>query len=84
MNSEQRSTMAAVFAKPASGTIAWGDVETLLSAVGCRVVEGDGSRVRFEKDGIVATSHRPHPSKEAKRYQIRDARDCLTRLGMIS
>ena len=39
-----------------------------------------GSRVRFEKDGEIATFHRPHPGKEAKRYQVRDARDFLERI----
>ncbi len=47
------------------------------------MVEGDGSRVRFEKDRLVASFHRPHPVKEAKRYQIRDARDYLTELGIV-
>ena len=30
------------------------------------MIEGRGSRVRFEKDGEVETFHRPHPTKEAK------------------
>ena len=51
-------------------------------AAGARVIEGRGSRVRFEKDGEVATFHRPHPSKEAKRYQLRGARDFLKSLGV--
>jgi len=46
------------------------------------MIEGSGSRVRFEKDGKVASFHRPHPAKEAKRYQIRDARTFLTELGV--
>jgi hypothetical protein len=25
--------------------------------------------------------HRPHPAKEAKRYQVRDAREFLIKLG---
>ena len=36
----------------------------------------------IEKEGEVATFHRPHPAKEAKRYQVRDARDFLDRMGM--
>ncbi len=28
----------------------------------------------FELNGVVATFHRPHPHKEAKPYQIRDAK----------
>lgn len=82
MNNRHRKTLAAVFTDPVSGTIAWASVEVLLLAAGARLVEGRGSRVRFEKDGEVATFHRPHPEREAKRYQIRDARDFLERIGV--
>jgi hypothetical protein len=82
MNSKHRRTLDAVFADPVSGTIEWAAVEKLLVAAGAQVVEGRGSRVRFEKDGEVATFHRPHPAKEAKRYQVRDARDFLERIGV--
>ena len=82
MNSKHRKTLAAVFAEPVSGTVAWSDVEALLLAAGARLIEGRGSRVRFEKDGEVATFHRPHPAKEAKRYQVRDAREFLERIGV--
>jgi hypothetical protein len=81
MNRKHRTTLAAVFAKPTSGTIVWAEIESLFVAVGCRVIEGDGSRVRFEKNGVVASFHRPHPAKEAKHYQVRDARDYLTKIG---
>lgn len=82
MNSKQRKTLAAVFADPVSGTIAWDAIESLLKAAGCRVIEGSGSRVRFEYDGVIASFHRPHPEKEAKRYQVRDAREFLTKIGV--
>lgn len=82
MNSKQRRTLEAIFADPVSGTIAWDAVESLLKAAGCKVVEGSGSRVRFEFDGVIGTFHRPHPAKEAKRYQIRLAREFLTKIGV--
>jgi hypothetical protein len=82
MNSKHRRTLAAVFADPVSGTIEWTAVERLLVAAGAQVIEGRGSRVRFEKDGEVATFHRPHFAKEAKRYQVRDVRDFLERIGV--
>lgn len=82
MNSKHRKTLAAVFSDPVSGTLEWAAIESLLVAVGCKVVEGSGSRVRFEKDGKIASFHRPHPEKEAKRYQVRDARTYLTLLGV--
>ena len=82
MNSRHTRTIKAVFTTPTSGTIPWTDIERLLIAIGCQVVEGSGSRVRFEKDGLIASFHRPHPAKEAKKYQVEDARDYLTKLGM--
>jgi hypothetical protein len=82
MNSRHRKTLAAVFKNPVSATIEWAAIESLLKAVGARVIEGRGSRLRFEKDGEVATFHRLHPAKEAKRYQVRDARDFLERIGV--
>ncbi len=81
MNNRHRKTLAAVFKDPVSGTIEWAAIEGLLLAAGARLIEGRGSRVRFEKDGELATFHRPHPAKEAKRYQVRDARDFLERIG---
>ena len=82
MNNKQSKTLVAVFADPVSATIDWIAIEGLLIACGCRVIEGNGSRVRFEKDGIVAGFHRPHPAKEAKRHHVRDAREYLSKLGI--
>lgn len=82
MNSKQTKTLKAIFKDPVSGTIEWASVENLLVAVGCTIIEGNGSRVRFEKDGVIASFHRPHPAKEAKRYQVRDAREYLIKLGV--
>lgn len=82
MNSRQRKTLEALFKEPTSANIEWAAIESLLIAVGCRAVEGNGSRVAFERDGERESFHRPHPAKEAKRYQVRLARDFLMRLGI--
>jgi hypothetical protein len=82
VNSRHARTLRAVFTDPVSPQIEWQAVEALLLAVGCRVIEGAGSRVRLERDGVVASFHRPHPAKEAKRYQVRDAREFLRKLGV--
>ena len=82
MNGKQRKTLATLFKDPVSGVIEWAAIESLLVAVGCRTIEGAGSRVRFEKDGEVESFHHPHPAKEAKRYQARAARAFLIRLGI--
>ena len=82
MNARQTKTLSAIFTDPISATIAWSAIENLLVAVGCRIVEGQGSRVRFVKGDLVASFHRSHPAKEAQRYQVRDAREFLMKLGV--
>ena len=83
MNSKHRKTLAAIYAKPTLGAIPFKDVEALLLAVGCILTEGAGSRVRFDKDGLAFLCHRPHPGKEAKRYQIEQAREFLQQLEVM-
>jgi hypothetical protein len=82
MNSKHKTTLTAIFVNPTRASIAWKDVENLLIAVGCEVVEGAGSRVTFCFNGHVESFHRPHPAKEAKRYQVKQARHFLTRIGI--
>ncbi len=82
MNRKHRKTLAAVFREPAPATLEWIRIESLLRAAGAQSIEGRGSRVRFELNGVVATFHRPHPRKEAKPYQVRDARRFLELAGV--
>ena len=82
MNSKHRRTLAAIFTDPVPASVEWAAIESLLVAVGCELVEGSGSRVRFVRGGAVASFHRPHPAKEAKRYQVRDAREFLILIGV--
>ena len=53
-----------------------------MVAIGCQIIEGSGSRVRFSKGGVIATFHRPHPAKEAKPYQVEKSREFLEKLGI--
>jgi hypothetical protein len=82
MNKRHQKTLVAIFKKPAPTSLDWHDIEALFLAAGANLVEGRGSRVRFELNGVVATFHRPHPQKEAKPYQIRDARRFLEQAGI--
>lgn len=82
MNSKQKRALETIFKDPVSSSIAWSSIEGLLIAVGCQVIEGKGSRVRFARDGKIAAFHRPHPQKEALKYQVEDARAYLIRLGV--
>ena len=80
MNSKQRKTLVAIFKKPTVATIVFSDLEALLVAAGCMLTEGNGSRVRFDNDGLAFSAHRPHPGKEARRYQVEQAREFLAKL----
>jgi hypothetical protein len=82
MNSTHRKTLLAVFSDPVNGALEWRRIEALLVAVGCKVIEGSGSSVTFEKDGLRAYFHRPHPSNEALRYRVRDVRQFLQLTGV--
>jgi hypothetical protein len=82
MNAAHRKTLQAIFDEPLPKNLEWRRIEALLVTIGCQVVEGHGSRVRFAKEGHIATFHRPHPAKEAKPYQLRDVRQFLENLGV--
>ena len=83
MKAKHTKTLQAIFAKPTTATtLEWVRIETLFNALGYHVIEGRGSRVRFEFNGRITAFHRPHPAKEAKPYQVEQARDFLTAIGV--
>lgn len=77
MKTKHRRTLEAIFAVPTRGTIVFSEIEALIVALGGAVREGEGSRVAFELKGKRQYLHRPHPGKEAKKYQIEAIRDFL-------
>lgn len=82
MNNAHQKTLEAIFRQPVPANLEWRRIETLFLAIGARLIEGSGSRVRFFLKDVVGTFHRPHPQKEAKPYQVRDARDFLEKVGV--
>jgi len=82
VNNKHRRILQAVFANPIQGVIEWSAIESLLVAAGAKAIKGRGSRVRFVCGNVVATFHRPHPEKDAKLYQVRDARAFLEAIGV--
>jgi hypothetical protein len=83
VNAKQRKTLAAIFARPTSASIVFADIEALIKALGGTVSEREGSRVKIELMGEQWRCHRPHPGKEAKRYQVEEARELLERVGVL-
>jgi len=82
MNSRHRKTLEAIFSLPVPGNIEWRRIEALFLALGAEMIEGDGSRVSFIINDEKADFHRPYPGKEAKRYQVRNAMEFLSRAGL--
>ena len=82
MNSRHRKTLAAIFSRPTSASIVFADIEKLIKSLGGSVSEREGSRVRIELNGEQWRCHRPHPGKEAKRYQVEEVRELLERVGV--
>jgi hypothetical protein len=82
VNKTCRNTLNAIFSQTAPVNLEWWRIESLFIALGAKTIEGNGSRVRFELNGVIGTFHRPHPAKEAKPYQVRDARQFLDNAGI--
>ena len=53
-----------------------------MQALGGTVEEREGSRVKIELLVQQWRCHRPHPGKEARRYQVEEAREMLERVGV--
>ena len=82
MNRQQSKTLAALFTKPTVGNMNFTAIESLVIALGGEVKEGEGSRVALRMGDAVMHMHRPHPGKEAKKYQIEELRAWLSAQGI--
>ncbi len=82
MNSAHQKILVSIFSAPVPSSLEWRKIESLFVALGAEIVEGKGSRVAIVLDGKRADFHRPHPGKEAKRYQVRAAREFLESAGV--
>ena len=82
VNAKHRKTLAALFARPTLASIPFAEIEALMKSLGGTVVAREGSRVKIELKGEQWRCHRPHPGKEAKRYQVEEVRELLERLGI--
>ncbi|MDD2558442.1 MAG: type II toxin-antitoxin system HicA family toxin [Desulfuromonadaceae bacterium] len=81
MHRKHLKTLEIIFSNPVNGNLEWSRIEALFIAIGCNVLEGNGSGVMFEKDGAREYFHRPHPDKAALRYRVKAAKEFLVRLG---
>lgn len=83
MNAKQKKIVQLIFKRPTSSNIAWKDIENLMVSLGAKIREGKGSAGVFILNDKVFPFHKPHPQKEAKRYQVDDLRKFLSEMGVI-
>jgi predicted metal-dependent peptidase len=81
MNAKHRKTLEAIFARPTSGSVKFSEIEALVLGLGGEVREGFGSRVVLQLGAVVKHAHRPHPGKDAKKYQVEEIRAWLADQG---
>ncbi len=80
MKTKHLKTLQAIFSLPTKGSVVFSDIESLVVSLGGDIREGAGSRMVFELKGKREYMHRPHPGKEAKKYQIEAMRKFLQSL----
>jgi hypothetical protein len=80
MKAKHANTLLPIFASPTRASIAFAGVETLLVALGAEKTEREGCRVKFTLRGVEWHAYRPHPGKEAKKYQVEQVHEFLIKL----
>lgn len=78
MNSKQKRIWKAIFENPVRADVKWTDIESLFVALGAKITEGNGSRVRVFLNDRVASFHRPHPENETNKGCLKRVRDLLS------
>jgi len=79
---KHQKILDAIFITPTKANIKFSDIESLLVSLEGRVKEGAGSRMSVTISSRTAYFHRPHPGKEAKKYQVENTREFLQSLGV--
>ena len=74
MKTKHQKVLRAVFTKPTKANVKFSDIESLLITLGGEIKEGAGSRMSVTISGKTVSYHRPHPGKEAKKYQVENVR----------
>lgn len=82
MNSSNRRTLEAIFARPTRADIRWSDIEALIRSAGGEVVERAGSRVALVLNGTTAIFHRPHPKPVTRKGAVDAVRLFLANAGL--
>jgi hypothetical protein len=82
MNNRQRQTLDKIFERPERSDISWSDIESLFKALGAKISEGRGSRVRVALNDVRAVFHRPHPDRLTDKGAVKSVRRFLHEAGV--
>lgn len=66
-------------------SMTWQELSSLLTSLGYKKLEGDGSRVKFDngKPTDLIIMHKPHPQKEVKKYVLKQIVQLVTERRVI-
>jgi len=82
VNSKHKKTLEIIFKSPIQPNILWKDIEGLFIALGGKISEGAGSRVRIKLNNESAVFHRPHPQKTTDKGTVNSVRRFLKNIGV--
>ena len=82
MKRKHQKTLELIFARPVSGSVKWGDIESLFKGLGAEVSEREGSRVGVKLFGEIQVFHRPHPTPDTDKGAVSSIRKWLEKNGV--
>lgn len=82
LNNKQKKTLALIFEDPVRSDLAWSDIESLFVALGGKISEGSGSRVRVMLNQFYGDFHRPHPERVTDKGALKSVRRFLINAGI--
>lgn len=82
MNNKHLKVYKEIYTNPIKSDISWVDIEALFIALGAKISEGNGSRIRIELAGERAVFHRPYPERVTDKGAVKAVRKFLENAGV--
>jgi hypothetical protein len=82
MKRKHLKTLELIYCRPVSANIRWSDIEALLTELGGKIEEREGSRVLVRLFDERRVFHRPHPSPMTDKGAVASLREWLQDNGV--
>jgi predicted RNA binding protein YcfA (HicA-like mRNA interferase family) len=81
--SKKEKLLQKFLTNPIKTDLTFSELETLLTSLGYRKIEGEGSRVKFHNPQTtdLISLHKPHPENVLKVYVVREIQRKLREIG---